>query len=141
MHVAEVGCASDGRLFAGMRGGDLSDSVVGRTWAAARTAALTPAQAAGPLARRVYDLRHACLSGWLNAGVSPQQVAEWAGHSVAVLLHTYAKCVDGDDLAARRRDRGHVGAGAGSMIARAHGVRRTRAVIRRDWPRARKRPR
>jgi hypothetical protein len=77
--------------------------VVGRVWAAARAEALTPAQAAGPLARRVYDLRHACLSGWLNAGVSPQQVAEWAGHGLAVLLRVYATCVDGDDVAARRR--------------------------------------
>ncbi|KDA44954.1 tyrosine recombinase XerC [Frankia sp. BMG5.23] len=102
-HVAEFGFAPDGRLFSGVRGGEISDSVIGRTWAAARTEALTPAQAAGPLARRVYDLRHACLSGWLNDGVSAQQVAEWAGHSVAVLLKVYAKCVDGDDVAARKR--------------------------------------
>ena len=26
------------------------------------------------LARRPYDLRHACLSTWLNAGVPPAQV-------------------------------------------------------------------
>ncbi len=102
-HIAEFGFAPDGRLFPGVRGGEISDSVVGRTWAAARVEALTPAQAAGPLARRVYDLRHACLSGWLNDGVSAQQVAEWAGHSVAVLLKVYAKCVDGDDVAARKR--------------------------------------
>ncbi|OHV49376.1 hypothetical protein BCD48_12800 [Pseudofrankia sp. BMG5.36] len=102
-HIADFGFAPDGRLFPGVRGGDLSDSVVGRTWAATRASALTPAQAAGPLARRVYDLRHACLSGWLNAGVPPQQVAEWAGHSVAVLHRVYAKCVDGDDVTARRR--------------------------------------
>ncbi len=102
-HIADFGFASDGRLFTGVRGGEVSDSVVGRVWAAARADALTSAQAAGPLARRVYDLRHACLSGWLNAGVSPQQVAEWAGHSVAVLLRVYAKCVDGDDIAARKR--------------------------------------
>jgi hypothetical protein len=51
----------------------------------------------------VYDLRHACLSGWLNAGVPPQQVAEWAGHSAGVLHRVYAKCVDGDDVTARRR--------------------------------------
>ncbi|WP_131787695.1 tyrosine-type recombinase/integrase [Protofrankia symbiont of Coriaria ruscifolia] len=102
-HIADFGFAADGRLFTGMRGGEVSDSVVGRVWAAARADALTSAQAAGPLARRVYDLRHACLSGWLNAGVSSQQVAEWTGHSVAVLLKVYAKCVDGDDIAARKR--------------------------------------
>lgn len=30
---------------------------------------------------------------WLNGGVYPTQVAEWAGHSVDVLLRIYAKCV------------------------------------------------
>ncbi|THJ74931.1 integrase [Candidatus Frankia alpina] len=102
-HIAEFGFASDGRLFTGVRGGEVSDSVIGRVWATARADALTPAQAASPIAHRVYDLRHACLSGWLNAGVSPQQVAEWAGHSVAVLHRVYAKCVDGDDITARKR--------------------------------------
>ncbi len=102
-HLAEFGTAADGRLFPGVRGGDLSDSVYSRVWKTARQAALTPAQAASPLAGRPYDLRHACLSGWLNAGVSPQQVAAWAGHSLAVLLHVYAKCVDGDDVTARKR--------------------------------------
>lgn len=33
---------------------------------------------------------------WLNAGVAPSQVAEWAGHSVDVLLKIYAKYIDGD---------------------------------------------
>lgn len=56
-----------------------------------------------PLAKRPYDLRHAAVSTWLNAGVPPTQVAEWAGHSVAVLLKVYAKCIVGQDAAARRR--------------------------------------
>jgi len=30
-------------------------------------------------------------------------VAEWAGHSVAVLLKVYAKCIDGQDQIAKRR--------------------------------------
>jgi hypothetical protein len=30
-------------------------------------------------------------------------VAEWAGHSVNVLLRVYAKCMDGQDEAAKRR--------------------------------------
>jgi hypothetical protein len=33
----------------------------------------------------------------LNAGVPPTQVAEWAGHSVEVLLTIYAKCIEGRD--------------------------------------------
>ena len=62
-----------------------------------------PTEYASPLARTVYDLRHACVSTWLNGGVPPAQVAEWAGHSVAVLLKVYAKCIDGQDQIAKRR--------------------------------------
>ena len=43
------------------------------------------------------------MSTWLNGGVAPAQVAEWAGHSVEVLLRTYVRCLDGQhDLAKRR---------------------------------------
>jgi integrase len=83
--------------------GDLSDSVYGRVWASARGAALTAEEASSPLARRPYDLRHAAVSTSLNAGVAPTQVAEWAGHRVAVLLRVYAKCLAGQEDAARRR--------------------------------------
>jgi integrase len=53
--------------------------------------------------RRPYDLRHAAVSTWLNAGVSAAQVAEWAGHSVDVLLRVYAKCIAGQQGEAKRR--------------------------------------
>jgi hypothetical protein len=43
-------------------------------WAAARAAALRPEEAASPLARRPYDLRHAAVSTWLNGGVPAPQV-------------------------------------------------------------------
>ena len=56
-----------------------------------------------PLAKTPYDLRHAAVSTWLNAGVPATQVAEWAGHSVGVLLRVYAKCIVGQEDAARRR--------------------------------------
>jgi hypothetical protein len=49
------------------------------------------------------DLRHACVSTWLNGGVPPTQVVEWAGHSVAVLLRVYAKRIAGPDQIAKRR--------------------------------------
>ena len=84
-HIAEFGTAPDGRLFRGERGGDLPESVYGRAWHGARLLAFTPAVASSSLARRPYDLRHACLSTWLNGGVEPTQVAEWAGNSVQVL--------------------------------------------------------
>ena len=47
--------------------------------------------------RRPYDLRHGGVSLRLNAGVPATQVAEWAGHSVEVLLTIYAKCIEGRD--------------------------------------------
>ncbi len=43
------------------------------------------------------------MSTWLNGGVPPTTVAEWAGHSVEVLLRIYAKCLDGGDAEIRRR--------------------------------------
>lgn len=102
-HLREFGTAPDGRLFRAQRGGLLGDKVYGDIWRAARIAALTPEEAASQLARRPYDLRHAAVSTWLNAGVDPTQVAAWAGHSVQVLLQVYAKCiVDRDEIARRR---------------------------------------
>ncbi len=68
--------------------------------------------AASPLARRPYDLRHAAVSTWLYGGVPAPQVAAWAGHSVDVLLRVYAKCVAGQDAAARRRVEEALRAGA-----------------------------
>lgn len=102
-HLDKYGTTPDGRLFRGVRGGPLSESLYGRVWAAARNAALTPDEAASPLARRPYDLRHAAVSTWLNGGVPAPQVAAWAGHSVDVLLRVYAKCIAGQDEAVRRR--------------------------------------
>ncbi len=102
-HLAQFGTAPDGRLFNDVRGGELSTITYRRAWSKAREAALTAAEQASPLARRPYDLRHACLSTWLNGGVYPTQVAEWAGHGVDVLLQIYAKCIAGQDELAKRR--------------------------------------
>ncbi|MDL4773136.1 hypothetical protein [Actinomadura xylanilytica] len=33
----------------------------------------------------------------------PTRIAEWAGHSVEVLLRVYAKCIEGQDETAKRR--------------------------------------
>jgi integrase len=102
-HLAQFGTAPDDRLFSGVRGGELPTITYRRAWIKARQTALTAPEQASPLARRPYDLRHACLSTWLNGGVYPTQVAEWAGHSVDVLLRIYAKCVVGQDELAKRR--------------------------------------
>jgi integrase len=102
-HLAHFGTSEDARLFGGVRGGELPTITYRRAWIKARQTALTAAEQASPLARRPYDLRHACLSTWLNGGVYPTQVAEWAGHGVDVLLRIYAKCVAGQDELAKRR--------------------------------------
>lgn len=102
-HLDSFGPAPDGRLFRATRGGQLVESAYLRAWHAARSEALTPAQAASPLAGRPYDLRHAAVSLWLNSGVPPTEVARRAGHSVATLLTIYASCIDGEELRANQR--------------------------------------
>ncbi|MBN1173110.1 MAG: tyrosine-type recombinase/integrase, partial [Micromonosporaceae bacterium] len=104
-HIARERPAPDGRLFTSRdyRRGPISTATYTRAWRAARREALTPEQVNSPLARVPYHLRHAAVSTWLNAGVPATQVAEWAGHSVHVLLKVYAACIDGQDDAARRR--------------------------------------
>ena len=92
-HLQVYGCAADGRLFRGARGGPLSESFYGRTWHQALTAAMPRSPAIAPL--RPYDLRHAALSLWLASGAPPADIAARAGHSVHVLLATYAHCLPG----------------------------------------------
>ena len=102
-HFTAYGTAPDGRLFRGTRGGPLSESVYGRAWHSARALALGPELAASGLARRPYDLRHAALSLWLNAGGDPAEIAARAGNSVAVLLTVYCHRIHGhEDLLTSR---------------------------------------
>lgn len=105
LHTAVYGHADDGLLFVakGWPAGPVSLGTYTRVWRQARARALTPAQQRSPLAKVPYHLRHAAVSLWLNAGVPATQVAEWAGHSVHVLPKVYAKCIDGQDVVARRR--------------------------------------
>lgn len=111
-HQESFGNRPDGLLFGGVRGGELAESTYCRVWRKARAEALSAADAASLLARRPYDLRHAAVSTWLNAGVPPTQVAAWAGHSVAVLLQIHAKCIVGQEDAARRRIDAALGEGS-----------------------------
>jgi integrase len=101
-HIERYGTAPDGRILQGQRGTAplVCKTTYAKVWREARVKALGTV-AGTPLAKRPYDLRHACLSTWLNAGVPATQVAEWAGHSVDVLLRIYAKCLDGTKAAAQ----------------------------------------
>jgi integrase len=76
----------------------------------ARAGAFRGEEAASLLARRPYDLRHAAVSTWLNAGVAPPQVADWAGHTEDVLLRVYAKCIS-CCAASYGQKSGHLGVG------------------------------
>ncbi|ROP40429.1 tyrosine-type recombinase/integrase [Saccharothrix texasensis] len=103
-HIRQFGTAADGRLFTGERNGqELPKLTIVRAWQRARAEVFTPEVAATPLAGTPYDLRHAAVSTWLNGGVPAVTVAEWAGHSVEVLLKIYAKCLDGEAVTVRQR--------------------------------------
>ena len=79
-HLRCYGTAPDGRLFRGTRGGTAQRK---RSTAAPGTPPARspsgPQLAATALARRPYDLRHAALSLWLNAGGAPAEIAARAG--------------------------------------------------------------
>ena len=96
-HLDEHGAAPDGRLFYTDIGGAVQESSYTAVWRRARRRALTPDQVASPLGRRPYDLRHAGISLWLNAGVPVTEIARRAGNGVAVILARYANCIDGDE--------------------------------------------
>jgi integrase len=103
-HLRDFPDGPDGRLFYGIRSGrELDTDVYQRAWTQARHNAFTDAERQSPLAKRPYDLRHACVSTWLAAGVSAPDVAAWAGHSVDVLLRRYAKSIAGQQDIARHR--------------------------------------
>jgi len=97
------GTGRDGRVFVDPRGGIVAEWVYLDVYHRARKAAFTGTEAQSQLAGTPYALRHAAVSTWLNAGVGAPHVAEWAGHSVEVLLRVYAKCIAGQQDEAKRR--------------------------------------
>ena len=102
-HMNTYDPGPDNRAFASITGTILPAVTYRRVWAKVRRKALTQQEAESPLAARVYDLRHACLSNWLNAGVPPAQVAEWAGNSIDILLRIYAACITGQEDTYKQR--------------------------------------
>lgn len=102
-HLNRFGTGPERRVFIGPRGGLMTDRAYLKVFHEARAKAFAPEEAASPLMDVPYTLRHAAVSTWLNAGVPAPQVAEWAGHSVDVLLRVYAKCIHGQQSEAMRR--------------------------------------
>ncbi|WP_066951236.1 tyrosine-type recombinase/integrase [Streptomyces lushanensis] len=96
-HYQEFGTAKDGRLFANERGDVLGTSSYWRVWQEARPLALPPDKESSPLGRRPYDLRHTCITNWLNAGVPVAEVARRAGNSPEVIHRRYEGCIDGHE--------------------------------------------
>src|SRR5215469_8094053 len=73
-HLKTYSPGPDGRIFTGPRGGMFNDRAYLKIFHQARAAAFSSGESASLLARRPYDLRHAAVSTWLNAGVPAAQV-------------------------------------------------------------------
>ncbi|GAA4657395.1 site-specific integrase [Streptomyces chumphonensis] len=101
-HIAAYGTAEDGRLFRAAQGGRVRSTEYCELWDGARSAVLSEQEAKTPLASVPYSLRHAGVSLWIKAGVDPAEVAERAGHSIAVLYRFYAKILKGDQARSNR---------------------------------------
>ncbi|MCH6161554.1 tyrosine-type recombinase/integrase [Streptomyces marispadix] len=95
-HLGAYGVADDGRLFRAARGGRIRSTEYCEVWDTAREKALTPEEAASPLADVPYSLRHAGVSLWIKSGVDPVEVARRAYHSITVLFRFYAKILRGE---------------------------------------------
>ncbi|MFJ2827415.1 tyrosine-type recombinase/integrase [Streptomyces sp. NPDC087263] len=96
-HLKEFGTAKEGRVFGNERGGVVGSSTYWRAWEEARKYALPPERVESPLAVRPYDLRHACITRWLNAGVPIAEVARRVGNSPEVIHRRYHGCIDGHE--------------------------------------------
>ncbi|WP_396445207.1 tyrosine-type recombinase/integrase [Actinomadura sp.] len=105
-HLERWGTAPDGRVFfdtaAGADYAPITNAMYGKLWQRARAVALTDSEQAAGLAKRPYDLRHGCASLLLNSGVPATEVARRLGHSLTVLLSTYAHWFTGMEEEANR---------------------------------------
>lgn len=93
----------------------VSDSTLDTTWKAARDQALPDVD--DRCLYRSYSLRHSAASLWLSIGVSPAEIAERLGHSVEMLLSTYADVLKSHAAGANKRiDEELESAGVGDMM-------------------------
>lgn len=104
-YIADMQLKPRQRLFSGLRGGELAYSVLDKALKRAREDVLGSEQLASTLAKTLYDWRHLCLTNWLNRGIPPANVAQWAGNSVPVLLATYVNVIDNEKALRNLLDR------------------------------------
>jgi integrase len=102
-HLKEFAMAEEGRVFGKERGGAVGSSTYWRVWEEARGYALPPERVDSPLAGRPYDLRHACITRWLNAGVPIPEVARRVGNSPEAIHRRHHGCIDGHEVAANAK--------------------------------------
>lgn len=94
--VDGLGLGDDDLLFRTRNGNRPTESNWGRSL---KRAAL----AAGHKAIRVYDLRHAAATSWIQAGVPLKECARRLGNSVETLVSTYIGAMEGDEQLANQR--------------------------------------
>lgn len=94
-HIDQFGTGLGGALFRSATGRKVSPGTVWLLCRNARRYAFGPEQWDSNLLYRPYSLRHSGISLRLYAGVTPVQVAAWAGHSVEILLRVYANVIAG----------------------------------------------
>ncbi|WP_410093204.1 hypothetical protein [Streptomyces sp. me109] len=102
-HLDGYGTAKEGRAFGNERGGAVGSSAYWRVWEETREYALPPERVDSRLAGRPYDLWHACVTRWLNAGVPIAEVARRAGNSPEVIHRRCHGCIDGHEEAANAK--------------------------------------
>ncbi|GHJ00455.1 hypothetical protein TPA0906_23200 [Streptomyces olivaceus] len=73
-------------------------------WEEARGYALPPERVRSPMAGRRYDLRQACITQWLNAGVPSAEVARRVDNSPEVIHRRYHGCVYGHEEVANEKN-------------------------------------
>jgi integrase len=95
--------SKDGRLFTNERGGLVGSSTYWRVWRDAREYALPPNLQDSILGGRPYDLRHTCITTWLNAGVPVAEVARRVGNSPEVIHRVYEGCIYGQEEAMNKK--------------------------------------
>ncbi|WP_301127388.1 tyrosine-type recombinase/integrase [Streptomyces cacaoi] len=102
-HLEQFGTAKGSRIFGNERGDVVGTSTYWRVWEEARLFALPPDRVDSPLAGRPYDLRHTCITRWLNAGVPIAEVARRVGNSPEVIHRRYHGCIDGHEEVANMK--------------------------------------